>query len=147
MPFLATTEPFDGAADENPAWSPNGGRIAFDSNRSGNLDVYSMNADGSGVKQLTTSPALDALPAWSPDGSELVFESDRGGKGNRDLYEMTRNKAESDNKVKRVMTHVMLEGQAAGPHRRRSRLAKANARRQQRQQHLRLVRLRVHAAA
>lgn len=56
------------------------------------------------------------------------------GYGLRDLCEMTRDKPESDNKVKRVMTHLVLEGQVVGPHRRRSKLAKANARRQRRQQ-------------
>ena len=50
---------------ENPNWSPNGQRIVFDSDRAdaGNLDIYSMRADGSDVQQLTDSPALDALPA------------------------------------------------------------------------------------
>jgi hypothetical protein len=78
-------------------------------------------------------PNLSSRSAQDPAYTRKPY-SGTVGYGLRDLYEMTRNKPESDNKVKRVMAHVMLEGQAAGPHRRRSKLAKANARRQQRQQ-------------
>ncbi len=55
---------------ENPNWSPDGARIVFESDRieKGNLEIYSMKADGSDVRQLTNNPALDALPAYSPDG-------------------------------------------------------------------------------
>lgn len=65
--------------DENPSWSPDGTRIAFDSDRSGNLDVYSMAADGSDVRRLTATDALDALPEWSPDGSQIAYVSERTG--------------------------------------------------------------------
>jgi WD40-like Beta Propeller Repeat len=63
------------ATDHNPAWSPDGTRIAFDRSS----DIYVMEADGSHLTQLTTNPAADKDPAWSPDGSQLAFESDRGG--------------------------------------------------------------------
>ena len=53
------------------------GRIAFHSDRSGDLNIYSMNADGSDVQQLTDAPGRDFEPAWSPDGSTIVFSSDR----------------------------------------------------------------------
>ena len=52
--------------DGSPAWSPDGKRIAFYSERDGNADIYVMNADGSGVTQLTRSTAQDGIPAWSP---------------------------------------------------------------------------------
>ena len=47
-------------------WSPDGSRIAFSSDRDGDFDVYVMNADGSGVTNLSDNPAEDSLPAWSP---------------------------------------------------------------------------------
>ena len=40
--------------------------VAFASNRSGNFEVYVMNADGSGQRRLTRNPEDDILPAWSP---------------------------------------------------------------------------------
>jgi len=62
------------------------GKIVFQSNRDGNFDIYSMEADGTGLKQLTNSPGYDVSPAWSPDGSHIVFASDR--QGNWDIYVM-----------------------------------------------------------
>ena len=41
------------AQDEEPAWAPDGRRLAFVSTRGGNADIYVMNADGSNVAQLT----------------------------------------------------------------------------------------------
>ncbi len=59
--------------DLDPAYSPDGTRIAFDSTRTGGGDIYVMNADGSGVVRLTTDPAEDSQPAWSPDGNRIAF--------------------------------------------------------------------------
>ena len=64
---------------EGPAWSRDGSRLAFDSNRGGNYDIYVMNADGSGLFQVTHSSADDIFPTWSPDGSRLAFLSSRDG--------------------------------------------------------------------
>ena len=55
------------------------GRIVFESNRDGNLEIYSMNADGSAPTRLTNNPATDDLPSISPDGRKVAFSSDRGG--------------------------------------------------------------------
>ena len=60
--------------------------IAFQSNRDGNVEIYVMNADGSGLTRLTNSPGADAAPDWSPDGRKLVFQSERDG--NIELYTM-----------------------------------------------------------
>jgi len=74
--------------DNDPVWSPDGTKIAFESNRGGDYDVYVMDADGTDVRDLTNHPALDASPAWSPDGKRIAFVSDRAKKGLRQIYEM-----------------------------------------------------------
>lgn len=56
------------------------GRIAFVSNRDGNLEIYTVNTDGSNLKNLTNDAATDVDPAWSRDGKKLAFVSDRTGK-------------------------------------------------------------------
>ena len=62
-----------------PAWSPDGRKLAFVSDRDGNSEVYVMNANGSGQRNLTRNPAYDADPAWSPDGRKIAFVSNRDG--------------------------------------------------------------------
>src|SRR6266702_1791405 len=59
--------------DGEPAWSPDGTRLAFGSYRSGTVEIYVMNADGTGVVQLTTTWSTD--PIWSPDGSRIAFKA------------------------------------------------------------------------
>ena len=51
------------------AYPGGNGRIAFESSRDGNLEIYSMNPDGSGQTNLTNDPAEDTDPVWSPDGT------------------------------------------------------------------------------
>jgi len=63
-----------------PAWSPDGRKIAFRSTRNGNRDIYVMNADGSGKRNLTRHPARDGSPSWSPDGRRIAFVSNRDGR-------------------------------------------------------------------
>ena len=67
------------ARDWHPAWSPDGTKIAFDSDRDGDHDIYVMDADGSNVTQLTSNTDDDRVPSWSPDGSKIAFQS--GGDG------------------------------------------------------------------
>jgi TolB protein len=62
-----------------PSYSPDGTRIAFISNRDGNMEVYTVNRDGSGVRRLTNHPAAEASPTWSPSGAQIAFVSDRTG--------------------------------------------------------------------
>jgi Tol biopolymer transport system component len=69
----------DGACQ--PAWSPDGERLAFTSPCNSEKEVYSgaqifiMNADGSNLEPLPTVPGGDFDPAWSPDGRRLAFTS------------------------------------------------------------------------
>jgi hypothetical protein len=73
--------------DVDPAFSPDGARIAFESTRTGGGDIYAMNADGTGVVQLTSDPREDSQPAWSPDGSQIAFT--RCGGTNCNIWAMT----------------------------------------------------------
>ena len=71
--------PLSRVVDYEPAWSPDGSRIAFVSNRNGPLKVYSMRADGTELRQLTQGTHEDDAPSWSPDGSRIAFVSTRDG--------------------------------------------------------------------
>jgi TolB protein len=73
-----------GASDDWPTWSPDGQRIAFQSDRSGNPDLWSIKIDGTGLTQLTDDPAADRYPDWSPDSQKIAFTSKRGG--NEDVW-------------------------------------------------------------
>jgi TolB protein len=66
-------------SDGWPTWSPDGKQIAFESDRSGNWEIWVVNLDGSGLTNLTNHPARDQYPAWSPDGTKIAFTSKRSG--------------------------------------------------------------------
>jgi Tol biopolymer transport system component len=77
---------FDGAyryplssRSKAPAWSPDGTRIAFESTRNGNPEIWVMNADGSDPVNVSDAAGVDTEPAWSPDGSQITFTSNRAG--------------------------------------------------------------------
>ena len=61
-------------------------KIAFQTNRDGNEEIYVMDADGSNQINLTNNAAVETKPSWSPDGSQIVFDSDRDG--NWEIYIM-----------------------------------------------------------
>ena len=74
--------------DTNPAWSPDGSRIAFESTREGYTEIYVMPViGGDAVNVSRERGATDLGPTWSPDGSRLAFYSDRDGEW--DIYVMT----------------------------------------------------------
>jgi Tol biopolymer transport system component len=55
--------------------SPDGKTIVFTSLKDGDLDIYTMNVDGSNVKRLTNTPGYDGGPFWSHDGKRIVYRS------------------------------------------------------------------------
>jgi Tol biopolymer transport system component len=67
--------------------SPDGHWLAYDSNLSGNSDIYKISVEGGEPQQLTHDPADDFVPVWSPDGSEIAFHSFRNG--TRDIFLMS----------------------------------------------------------
>jgi tricorn protease len=64
------------AYESYPRWSPDGGRIAFVSDRYGSDDIFVMDATGSGVTRLTFHSAADVLGGWTPD-DRLLFQTRR----------------------------------------------------------------------
>jgi Tol biopolymer transport system component len=75
---------FGARHDYEPAWSPDGLRIAFTSDRTGNNDIWIVSRHGGSLAQLTHDPADDGNPVWSPDGSQIAFASNR--MGNKDVW-------------------------------------------------------------
>lgn len=68
----------------NPSWSPDGGKILYtsmegtDTEGRPNEDIWIMNRDGTGKRQLTTNGSVDRYPLMSPDGKYIYFLSNRG---------------------------------------------------------------------
>lgn len=78
--------------DRAPAWSPDGSKIVFMSQAQnpsccGNWQIWSMNADGSGIINLTADETVnDLFPVWSPDGTQVLFQRPSGA--GYDLFTM-----------------------------------------------------------
>ncbi|MQF70561.1 DUF5050 domain-containing protein [SAR202 cluster bacterium AD-812-D07_MRT_10900m] len=64
--------------DVDPAWSPDGTKIAFASQRDWDYEIYVMDADGSNPTRLTENNGWDRQPDWSPDGSKIAFSARHG---------------------------------------------------------------------
>jgi TolB protein len=76
---------FDSAPSTLPGVAGLAERIAFVSDRAGgNLDVYTMNVDGSDLYRVTTESGDDFDTSWTSDGMQLVFDSNRNG--NWDIF-------------------------------------------------------------
>jgi Tol biopolymer transport system component len=75
----------------NPAWSPDGTRIAFDASRSGPRRIWIADARGRNAQQLTTDDSeatAHVRPRWSPDGGKIVFQSIEGTKSDVRLVDV-----------------------------------------------------------
>jgi len=68
----------------HPTWSPDGTRIAYNSDQDGNAEIYVMQANGDDKTNLSNHPASDTSPDWSSTADQIVFISDRDG--GFDLY-------------------------------------------------------------
>ena len=81
---LTTTD----AAEDHPAWSPDGERIIFDADydNDGYYEIYTIDSGGKNLTRLTTGSQNDQFADWSPDGQHIAFSSDRNG--NWDIFVM-----------------------------------------------------------
>jgi len=79
----------DNSRNRSPAWSPNGAEIVFQSDRSGDDELWLIPAGGGAATVVTTGvPFVDGSPSWSPDGQSIVFTSERTG--TQDLWIISR---------------------------------------------------------
>ena len=67
------------SSNSAPAWSPDGRQLAAVLTKDGSSQVYLMNADGTNLRRLTFSGAIDTEPFFTSDGQSIYFTSDRGG--------------------------------------------------------------------
>jgi TolB protein len=94
--------------NQNASYTPDSKHIAFSSSASGYSQIYMANADGSGIRRLTNTRAVEVEPKINPKtGNEIVFVSGRGG-GSPQVYRMSSDGAD----VQRLTTG---EGQATNP--------------------------------
>jgi TolB protein len=71
-------------ADTAPCFSPDGGQLAFTSDRDGAPHIWIMNVDGSGLRRITTASHCDSA-AWSPDGQTILYVKGEA-RGRFDIY-------------------------------------------------------------
>ena len=67
------------SSDRQPAYSPDGERVVFSSNRSGNLDLWQVSTKSGVLGRLTDDAAVDWDPAYTPDGRHILWSSNRSG--------------------------------------------------------------------
>ncbi len=92
-----------------PAWSPDGTRVVFMSNTTGNWDLWSVNAKGGSPERLTDDLGNDGLPTYSPDGTRIAFVSNRGGSWG--VYQID---ADGENEIKLFDLGGDIAGTIAG---------------------------------
>ncbi len=77
--------------DSRGAWSPDGTQIAFNSDRTGEMNIYVRSLLDNSDRQITKGPGGDFQPQWSPDGKRLVFFSSRAGNADIWLVDLSSN--------------------------------------------------------
>ena len=96
------------AIDAEPSWRPDGRKLAFISNRmtatnpQGDVEIFVMNPDGTGVRQLTANTLDDEFPSWSPDGRRLVFQRDLDPVEDEVDYDLFTMQADGSHQVNRT---------------------------------------------
>jgi Tol biopolymer transport system component/DNA-binding winged helix-turn-helix (wHTH) protein len=107
-PFISSTR-----NDLAPQFSPDGKKIAFASQRSGNWEIWVCNRDGSSPVQLTSfqGPTV-TTPRWSPDGTRIAFDSDAGEEQEFDIWVI----AATGGKPTRMTNHPANDGNPSWSH-------------------------------
>jgi hypothetical protein len=95
----------NGFDDLSFTWSPDGSKIAFETNRDGNFEIYTMNADGTNPVRVTNNASNDLSPSWSPDGTKIAFQSFRD-QATGEIYTVN---ADGTGPVTRVTNNVVAD--------------------------------------
>ena len=99
-PAYAQSAPVENCLTNHPAndryasYSPDGEHIVFESDRTGNWDIFLMKNNGKNVQQITHDTSAERQPAWHPTGKKILFESTRDGANRFFLYDLDSQKAE-----------------------------------------------------
>ena len=75
----------EGVSIGTVAWSPDGKSLAFDSNKDGDDEIYFINVDGTGLKQLTHNESMDHSPSFTNDGKSVVYIDASGAPRNTSI--------------------------------------------------------------
>ena len=97
----------DEIAYHDPVWSPDGKQITFYSNLKGNFDIYVVNRNGKGLKQITDHPGNDSSPTWSHDGKKILFKSTMDNTPDLYTYEL------ATGHISRLTDNENVEGASA----------------------------------
>ncbi|SET00729.1 TolB protein [Methanococcoides vulcani] len=76
VPVILRNDTFE---NTHPVFNPDGSKIVFASDRSGNSDIWVMNSNSLGIEQITFENSTQIYPAWNPEGDKIAFASNEGG--------------------------------------------------------------------